>query len=89
MLQEVEALKRRNNEYEITITQQWETKWTRVTQENEELRRRLSELAEVNRKVAEYENKIALLSQEIERLNGNLRHKVEENNNLKQNLSQY
>ena len=89
LLQEIEALKRRNNEYEITITQQWETKWTRVTQENEELRRRLSELAEVNRKVAEYENKIALLSQEIERLNGNLRNKVEDNNNLKQNLSQY
>ena len=81
MLQEIEALKRRNNEYEITITQQWETKWTRVTQENEELRRRLNELAEVNRKVAEYENKIALLSQEIERLNGNLRNKVEEISN--------
>ena len=82
LLQEIEALKRRNNEYEITITQQWETKWTRVTQENEELRRRLNELAEVNRKVAEYENKIALLSQEIERLNGNLRNKVDENGQL-------
>ena len=32
----------------------------------------------MNRKIAEYENKIALLSQEIERLNGNLRIKNEE-----------
>ena len=82
-------MKRRNNEYEITITQQWETKWTRVTQENEELRRRLNELAEVNRKVAEYENKIALLSQEIERLNGNLRNKVEEIDGLRKRISDY
>ena len=37
--------------------------------ENEELQRRLQQLGEVNKKVAEYENRMALLSQEIERLN--------------------
>ena len=71
-------MRRKNHEYEFTITQQWETKWTRITQENDELRRRLNELTEVNRKVAEYENRIALLSQEMERVNGNLRIKTEE-----------
>ena len=61
---------------------EWETKWARITQDNEELRRRLNDLGELNRKIAEYENKIALLTQEIERLNGNLRMKVKENNQL-------
>lgn len=42
------------------------------------MRRRLQELADVNRKLAEYENRIALMSQEIERLNGALRTRVEE-----------
>ena len=41
LIQETEVLKRRNNEFEVTITQQWESKWTRITQENEELRMRL------------------------------------------------
>ena len=35
-------------------------------------------MTEVNRKVSEYENRIALLSQEMERVNGNLRIKTEE-----------
>jgi len=38
-------------------------------QENEDLRRRLVDSGDSNRRIAEYENKIALLSQEIERLN--------------------
>ena len=41
LIQETEVLKRRNNEFEVTITQQWESKWARITQENEELRVRL------------------------------------------------
>ena len=36
-----------------------------VMQENDELRRKLQELGDINRKVAEYENRIALMSQEI------------------------
>ena len=73
-----------------------------IGQENEELRRRLQELGDVNRKVAEYENRIALMSQEIERLNVALRGKMEElsgwenkyitlqqeNENLRRNQSQ-
>ena len=62
-----------------------EMKVRSLTQDNEELRRRLNDLGEANRKIAEYENRIALLSQEIERLNGNLRSKVEENNQLENN----
>ena len=42
-------------------------------------------MGEANRKIAEYENRIALLSQEIERLNMNLRTKVEENKQLENN----
>ena len=38
--------------------------------ENEELKRRLNGLGgDANKKIAEYENKIAMLSQELERLN--------------------
>lgn len=37
--------------------------------ENDELRRRLYELDELNRKLTDYENRIALMSHEIERLN--------------------
>ena len=47
-------------------------------QENDELRRRLQELADVNRKLAEYENRIALMSQELERISGALRSKSDE-----------
>ena len=57
----------------------------RLSQDNDDLRRRLSELGDVNRKVSEYENKIMLLSQELERVNGNLRLKVDENNQLETN----
>ena len=39
---------------------------------------------ELNRRIAEYENKMALLSQEIERLNVTLRGKVEEISGLEQ-----
>lgn len=38
--------------------------------ENEELKRRLQDSSISNKKITEYESKVALLSQEIERLNG-------------------
>jgi chromosome segregation ATPase len=42
-----------------------------VCNENEELKKRLQEIGgDVGRKIAEYENKIAMLGQELERLNG-------------------
>ncbi len=42
-----------------------------VCNENEELKKRLQEIGgDVSRKIAEYENKIAMLGQELERLNG-------------------
>lgn len=50
----------------------------RLSQENEELRRRLNDLQEANRKISEYESKIVTLSHELERVNGNLRLKIDE-----------
>ena len=56
-----------------TVVEEWQTKVARYQQDNDELRRRLQELSDVNRKVAEYENKLVIMQQEIERLNGLLR----------------
>jgi chromosome segregation ATPase len=44
----------------------------------EELQKRLQELSEVNRRIPDYENKIALMSQELERLNGVIERKNNE-----------
>ena len=52
-----------------------ENRLRQLSQENDELKRRLQELSDVNRKVAEYENRIALMAQEIERLGGSLKSK--------------
>lgn len=43
----------------------------------------------MNRKIGEYDNKIALLSQEIERLNGLLRAKVEDISSLEKKCHAY
>jgi|688.fasta_scaffold2624320_1 uncharacterized small protein (DUF1192 family) len=40
------------------------------------MRRNLRELSDSNRRLADYESRIALLSQEVERLNSNLRMKI-------------
>jgi uncharacterized small protein (DUF1192 family) len=42
------------------------------------MRRNLRELSDSNRRISDYESRMALLSQEIDRLNGNLRMKTEE-----------
>ena len=49
------------------------------------MKKRLLEVADLNHKLAEYENRIALLSQELERVNGNLRAKVDEVRGLEAN----
>ena len=49
--------------------------------ENEGLSRKMQELSNSNRKIAEYEGKISILSQEIERLNGILKSKLAEISN--------
>lgn len=56
----------------------YESTLKKTSQENDELRRRLQELGDVNRKLSDYETKIAMLSQELERVNGLLRTKTEE-----------
>jgi chromosome segregation ATPase len=52
--------------------------------ENEELKRRLQDTTTVSKKLPEYENKIAMLSQEIERLNGVLDKRNSEIKGLKE-----
>lgn len=47
----------------------FEQRINQLTDENELLRKNFREASDVNRKLPEYENKIALLSKEIERLN--------------------
>lgn len=52
------------------------------------MRRRLQELSEVNRKLAEYESRLALLSQELERLTIALKVSGQENEGLKRQLNE-
>ena len=60
----------------------YESKFTTVTREYEEYRR-------VNeRKFSDIENKYSQLVSEVERLNGILRQKTDENNQLDRNLKQ-
>lgn len=49
-----------------------------VTQENDSLKVRLRELSEANLKLTSSESRIAILAQEIERLNGSLKTKADE-----------
>ena len=55
--------------------------------EIEELKRRINDLLNSNKKIGEYEGKIALLSQEVERLNGVLEKRNKEVNGLNTKLS--
>lgn len=74
-----------NNEFKI------------VCNENEELKTQLKVFGEAQRKIVEYENKIALLSQEIERLNtvvenknreiGELRNQIQEMSGMTQTIN--
>ena len=63
LVHEIENLRRKNSEYEITIVQEWQTKVRKLESDNEDLRRRLTELGDVNRKLSEYENRLTLLGQ--------------------------
>lgn len=57
-----------------------------MQQENDDYRRKLQETSEIQRKISEYENRIALTTQEIERLNSIIRTKSEEINGLEGRL---
>ena len=46
------------------------------------MRKAVRELSDSNRRIADYESRMALLSQEIERLNTSLRLKLEELNSV-------
>ena len=53
---------------------------------SEEMQKKLAQLGESNKKNADYENKIALFSQEIERLNGVVEKKNSEVTNLNRKM---
>lgn len=53
------------------------------------MRRTLRELSDANRKISEYENRMTLLGQQIERLNSNLRIKMEELNTSESGYRNY
>jgi len=55
-----------------------------LTVENEQYKRRLQDSGELGRRVADYEHKIGVLSQEIERLNVTLEGRTKENMTLSQ-----
>ena len=57
-----------------------------MQQESDDYRRKLQETSEIQRKISEYENSIALTTQEIERLNSIIRTKSEEINGLEGRL---
>ena len=65
MVEQENAMK---NEWTTKVTM-YEQKITSINRESDQLKRRLQEVSEANRKLAEYENKIALMSQELQRLN--------------------
>lgn len=46
--------------------------------ESDELRKSIRDLSDSNRRLGEYESRLTLLSQEVDRLNGNLRMKTDE-----------
>jgi predicted RNase H-like nuclease (RuvC/YqgF family) len=48
----------------------------------------LADLSDINRKLSDYESKITMLKQEVDRLNGALRGKMDDNANLENRLRQ-
>lgn len=79
---EASELSRINIELESKITNLTRTRMSETNAEIEELRRKVYQLTEETNKIPEFESRIILLSQELERLNNNLRIKVDENTNL-------
>ena len=80
-------------EYEISVNHKWETEVKggfsqyessidNLKKENEDLRRRLQDAGDLGRRISEYENKLAVTSQEMDRLNQIIRTKTEENQKL-------
>ena len=62
----------------------YDSKVRSLFDQNENLNRRLQELTVANRKISEYDGKITILSQEIERLNMTLKTKLGEIHNLEE-----
>lgn len=76
------ASSKRFDSEKTTIISTYQQNYTLITRQFDTLK------SESSRKYSEYENKIALMSQEIERLNINLGKKVEDCNNLERRMMQ-
>jgi uncharacterized small protein (DUF1192 family) len=66
----------------VEETKTYDSKLRTAYEDNDALNRKIQELANANRKISEYDNKITVLSQEIERLNNILKIKLDEIHNL-------
>lgn len=89
--QELEKAYRTIKEVEANANKRFETEFSRTSSMFEQktvtiTREYESYKVESNRRFSEYENKIALLSQELERVNNNLKMKNDEAINLSQQL---
>lgn len=81
---EQESLQRRLNDQEALTIQLkkhrsgLEEKLTVAGAEKDELRKAVRELSDANRKLSDYQSRLLILSQELERLNNNLKTKTDE-----------
>lgn len=78
-------------EFEINFSKRFETEFSRTTSMHEQKTLTITREYETykndtNRRAAEYENKIALLNQELDRLNSNLKAKKEESAKMENQL---
>ena len=83
---ENEGLQRELKNYEYRVSSEFQSK---ITTYESRIRQFTSEHEEFSRRVSEYEGRIVSLTQEIERLNGVLRTKVDENEGLQRELKNY
>ena len=88
------SLKRKLQELQLKLDSEVSTKIRTfeqrtivITQENDQLKRRVAELENQSRHLMELENKAALMSQEIERLNRNIGNVVQENEDLRRKIA--
>ena len=75
--------------YEAEVKRRFETYDQGIAQlnkDNDQLRRRLQQLSQQNSVLGDYEAKLALMSQEIERLHSNLNTLSQDNDSLKKQL---
>lgn len=90
--EEFDRMTRQIKEFEMTVNQnnqkvevevknkyaQYESALNALSRENEELKKRLNDAGDLGKRITEYENKLVLAAQEMERLNLILKNKNDE-----------